>query len=138
MRIKHIVSCVAAAAVVAAVVAAPPSTIARAAQAAPSAQAPAAAAAAAPQGDAEKGKKIFNTVGCYECHGREGQGSAYTGPRLGPNPLPWAALSKYVRSPKGEMPPYKAQVLPDSDLADIYAFLRSRPRPVSIDSYLEP
>ena len=73
-----------------------------------------------------------------ECHGREGQGSAYTGPRLGPNPLPFAAFSKYVRSPKGEMPPFKAQILSDAALADIYAFLRSRPRGASIDAYFAP
>jgi ubiquinol-cytochrome c reductase cytochrome c subunit len=130
VRITHIVSSLVAAAIVVTL----SSATGHAAQAA---QPPAAAAAAAPQGDAEKGKKIFNTVGCYECHGREGQGSAYTGPRLGPNPLPWPALSKYVRSPKGEMPPYKPQVLPDSDLADIYAFLRSRPRPVPVDAFLD-
>jgi ubiquinol-cytochrome c reductase cytochrome c subunit len=107
--------------------------------AAVAAQAPVAPAGpAAPQGDPDKGKATFARVGCYECHGREAQGSPYTGPRLGPNPIPWAALSKYVRSPKGDMPPYKPQVLPDSDLADIYAFLRTRARPASIDSYFEP
>ena len=133
MKIQTIASVAAATAIVLAL----SSMSGRAAQQPPPAPA-APAAAPAPVGDAEKGKQIFNTVGCYECHGREGQGSAYTGPRLGPNPLPFAAFSKYVRSPKGEMPPFKAQVLPDAVLADIYAFLRSRPRGASIDAYFAP
>jgi hypothetical protein len=29
----------------------------------------------------------------------------------------------------GEMPPYTAKVVSDQDLADIYAFLQSLPRP---------
>lgn len=117
-----------------AVAAAPPPQGTPAAPAA----AQASASPAAPQGDAERGKKVFAKVGCYQCHGWEGQGSTITGPRIAPNPLPFAALSKYVRSPKGDMPPFKPQILPDSDLADIYAFLRTRARGVSIDSYFEP
>jgi mono/diheme cytochrome c family protein len=31
---------------------------------------------AAAAGNAETGKKIFTKAGCYECHGREGQGAA--------------------------------------------------------------
>lgn len=108
------------------------------AAATPQETAAAPASPAAPQGDAEKGKKLFAKVGCYQCHGWEGQGSTITGPRIAPNPLPFAALSKYVRSPKGDMPPFKPQILSDSELADIYAFLRTRARGVSIDSYFEP
>src|SRR5579872_4020673 len=81
---------------------------------------------AAPAGNAENGKKLFAADGCYQCHGYEAQGSSATGPRLGPNPLPYAQLSKYVRAPTGQMPPYTTKVLPDNELADIYAFLRSR------------
>jgi mono/diheme cytochrome c family protein len=83
----------------------------------------------APAGNAENGKKIFNKNGCYECHGREGQGSVMTGPRIAPDPVPFDVLSRYVRKPTGEMPPYTAKVVSDQDLADIYAFLQSRPHP---------
>ena len=39
----------------------------------------------APAGNSETGKKIFTKDGCYECHGREGQGAAQgAGPRIGP------------------------------------------------------
>jgi hypothetical protein len=34
-----------------------------------------------------------------------------------------------VRKPTGEMPPYTAKVVSDQELADIYAFLKSRPHP---------
>lgn len=99
------------------------SAVAPAATRAPSPQ------ASAPAGNAENGKKLFTKYGCSECHGGEGQGSI-TGPRLGPNPLPLPAFVRYVRAPRGEMPPYTDKLLTlQQDLADIHAFLTSRPRP---------
>jgi mono/diheme cytochrome c family protein len=95
------------------------------------AQAPAAAATTAPAGDAEEGKKLFTSRGCYQCHGYEAQGSTATGPRLGPRPIPFAALSKYVRQPTGQMPPYSTTLVSDAELANIYAFLQSRPAPAA-------
>src|SRR5262245_25621814 len=74
---------------------------------------------AAPPGSAEEGKKLFVADGCYQCHGYEAQGSSATGPRLGPRPIAFAAFSRYVRQPTGQMPPYTAKVLPDTDLANI-------------------
>ena len=82
-----------------------------------------------PAGNAENGKRIFNKIGCYECHGREGQGSTMGGPRIAPDPIPFDALARYLRKPTGEMPPYTAKVVSDQELADIYAFLQSRPHP---------
>jgi ubiquinol-cytochrome c reductase cytochrome c subunit len=84
--------------------------------------------AAAP-GNAENGKRLFASYGCYECHGREGQGSVGTGPRLAPDPISFEAFTSYVRKPKREMPPYTAKVVSEQDLTDIYAFLASRPHP---------
>jgi len=86
-------------------------------------------ASATPSGNAENGKRIFNKNGCYECHGREGQGSTMTGPRIAPDPVPFEVLASYVRKPSGEMPPYTAKAVSDQELADIYAFLQSRPHP---------
>jgi mono/diheme cytochrome c family protein len=85
--------------------------------------------ARAPVGNMENGKRLFVKYGCYECHGREAQGSTGTGPRLGPDPAPLSALVSYVRNPTGEMPPYTEKVVSDQDLADIYAFLESLPHP---------
>ncbi len=95
--------------------------------AAQAAQTPAAATAQAPAGDAGNGRKLFVSFGCYQCHGYEAQGSTATGPRLGPRPIPYASLSRYVRRPTGQMPPYTAKVVSDANLADIYAFLQSLP-----------
>jgi ubiquinol-cytochrome c reductase cytochrome c subunit len=86
-------------------------------------------AANAPAGNAENGKLIFMKDGCYQCHGREGQGSNMSGPRIAPNPPPLEVILGYVRKPSGEMPPYTAKVISDQELTDIYAYLVSRPHP---------
>jgi len=84
--------------------------------------------AAARTGNADNGKKLFVKYGCYECHGREGQGGVAFGPRLAPDPMPYAAFLRYVRAPRGEMPPYSDKLITsEQDLADIHAFLASRP-----------
>ena len=87
-----------------------------------------AAQAAAPQGDAASGKKLFETIGCWQCHGLQGQGGR-EGPRIAdPVPLAWPAFQAWVRTTSGDMPPYTDKVLPDKGLADIYAHLQSIPK----------
>jgi mono/diheme cytochrome c family protein len=84
---------------------------------------------APPAGNAEAGKKIYTKDGCYECHGREGQGAAQaSGPRIGPPQRFIRPFIKYVRQPTGQMPPFTAEVISDQELADIYAYLQSRPK----------
>jgi mono/diheme cytochrome c family protein len=86
------------------------------------------AAQAAPQGDAAKGKANFERVGCYQCHGHQGQGGR-EGPRIAdPVPLAWPALQAWVRTTSGDMPPYTPKVLSDAELIDIYAYLQSVPK----------
>ena len=96
-----------------------------------SAQTPAPQPNAAPAGNAEAGKKLFVSYGCYQCHGYEAQGSNATGPRLGPRPIAFTAFSRYVRQPTGQMPPYTAKVVSDADLTNIYAFVSSRLAPAA-------
>jgi mono/diheme cytochrome c family protein len=85
---------------------------------------------ATPAGNAQNGKKLFDANGCYECHGHLGQGAAQTGAaRIGPPQLSFEGFQSYVRSPKNNMPPYTAKAIPDQDLADIYAYLKSIPMP---------
>ena len=76
---------------------------------------------------AEKGKALFMKFGCWQCHGTQGQG-AISGPKLAPNPLPFDALSAFVRTTSRGMPPYRENVLSNDDLADIYAYLQSVPK----------
>jgi mono/diheme cytochrome c family protein len=88
----------------------------------------------APAGNAKNGKSVYTADGCYECHGREAQGGAGTGPKLGPSPLPYSVFTFRVRSPRDQMPPYTSKVLSDTELADIYAFVQSVPQPPKADS----
>ena len=102
------------------------------------AQAPDRPANAAPAGNADAGKKLYVSVGCYQCHGYEAQGSNATGPRLGPRPMAFATFSRYVRQPTGQMPLYTVKVVSDSDMANIYAFVQSRPAPAKEIPLLKP
>src|SRR6185503_13617883 len=88
----------------------------------------------APKGNAEAGKVLFDKIGCYQCHGHEGQGSPATGPRLNQNPITYTRFVAYIRKPTGEMPPYTAKVVSDQQAADIFAFLQSLPKPPAVES----
>jgi mono/diheme cytochrome c family protein len=88
----------------------------------------------APAGNAKNGRTVYTADGCYECHGREAQGGAGTGPKLGPAPLPYPVFAFQVRTPRDQMPPYTSKVLSDAELADIYAFVQSLPQPPKVDS----
>ena len=76
---------------------------------------------------AENGKQVFMRAGCWQCHGTVGQGGA-AGPKLAPDPLPFDALSSFVRTTNRQMPAYREEVLSDADLADLYAYLNSIPQ----------
>jgi mono/diheme cytochrome c family protein len=82
-----------------------------------------------PAGDVANGRRLYVAVGCYECHGRVGQGGAYTGPApvLAKTALPVEAFVAFIREPPYDMPAYVASVLPDQAAADIYAYLQSLP-----------
>ncbi len=95
---------------------------------------PAAGQSFANAGNGENGKKLYIADGCYECHGLQGQGGSSApvgsyGPRLAPPKLPVEAIRAYVRHPSGGMPPYTPKVLSDSQIDDIYAFLKAIPAP---------
>jgi mono/diheme cytochrome c family protein len=91
---------------------------------------PPAKASAAPAGNAQNGKRIFESYGCYQCHDHDAHGGA--GARLAPNPIAFERFSRYVRHPTGDMPPYTAKVVSDQELADIYAFLETIPAPPAV------
>jgi len=89
--------------------------------------------AAPPAGDVERGKTLFVKNGCYQCHNYEGHGGP-AGARIAPNPPPFRGFVNYVRAPRGDMPPYTVKVMSEQDLADVHAYLRSRPRPRDVSS----
>jgi mono/diheme cytochrome c family protein len=81
-------------------------------------------------GDVANGKRIFMRNGCYQCHGTVGQGGL-AGPRLAQTKLNVAGFTAYVRNPApGSMPPFRAKVMSDQELADVYAYVQSVPPPV--------
>jgi mono/diheme cytochrome c family protein len=83
----------------------------------------------APAGNGNRGKALYEQVGCYACHGLAGQGAQATGPRLSRTQLPLVAFVAVLRRPLKQMPPYEAAVLSDQDAADIYAYVRQMPAP---------
>ncbi len=83
----------------------------------------------APAGDVASGAQLYAADGCYECHGRAGQGARPTGPRLARTQMPFDAFTQQLRHPSDEMPPYTQIVLSDKDAADLYAYLESVPAP---------
>ena len=97
--------------------------------------APATWAQDASKGDATNGRKMYLADGCYQCHGRVGQGGLMTGsaPILAQTRLPFAAFKRQVRNPVNDMPAYPEALLLDKDLIDIFAFLQALPgrRPLS-------
>ena len=90
--------------------------------------------AALADGDAQKGKVAFVQHGCWQCHDFAGEGSVATsnGKVIARTQLPLDAFMSFVRTTNGQMPPYRAPVLSDDDLGDIYAYLQSLPAPKAV------
>ena len=78
---------------------------------------------------AARGKQTYMRVGCYGCHGTQGQGSG-SGTKLAPDPLPAEAIAQFIRAQQVFMPSYSEKILSDAEVADIAAYLRSiKPSP---------
>lgn len=86
------------------------------------------ASSALAAGDAERGKQLMGQIGCWQCHGYEGQGGA-AGPRIANTQLPEDGLIAFVHSTNSAMPPFSEKIVSDQQLSDIYAYLQSRPKP---------
>jgi len=79
------------------------------------------------EGDAVAGKELFLKNFCWSCHGYGGAG-AVTGPRLAQTQFTSEGFIAFIRDP-GRMPPYRVEVLSDSEAADIFAYIRTFPAP---------
>jgi mono/diheme cytochrome c family protein len=80
-------------------------------------------------GDAANGQRIYLADGCFECHGRAGQGGAFRGPvpSIARVEMPAESFVAFLRDAPNDMPTYSANVLSDKEATDIYAFLQSLP-----------
>jgi len=92
--------------------------------------APSRAATARPAGDPQNGKKVFDKLGCFRCHGSAGEGMPQAGkesgtPKIAPTPLSLRDFVRSIRAPKGQMPPFSPKQVTDAELSDVYAFLQS-------------
>ena len=89
--------------------------------------APAIAQSGTPADDVQTGRQLFQSKGCYSCHGFVGQGS-----REGPRLTPVIALPAFVaqlRTPRAIMPPYEEALVSDRQAAEIHAYLENLPKP---------
>jgi mono/diheme cytochrome c family protein len=86
-----------------------------------------------PPGDPVNGKRLYLADGCFECHGRAGQGGRfnYPTPALADIALPVESFISFLREAPNDMPSFSTDVLSDKDAADIHAFLSSLPGPKS-------
>ena len=86
-------------------------------------------------GNADSGKRLYTSAGCLLCHNGEGQGGG-PGPALAPHPnmIAFAAFVRQCRQPSNNMPPYTSKVLSDQQIADIYAYLATIPKPPDVNS----
>ena len=85
------------------------------------------------EGDAvERGRAEFVEVGCYQCHGYQGQGGA--GPRLAPDPISLENFVRIVRRPPNVMPAYSPAVVSEDQLERMHAYLESIPQPPDVST----
>ncbi len=84
--------------------------------------------------NAQNGRRLFEVKACYECHGWRGQGGL-AGPRLAQTKLTLQGFRNILRNPPpSQMPPFRAAVLTDAEVADLFAYIQSIPPPAPAES----
>jgi len=81
----------------------------------------------------DRGKKDYVEMGCYQCHGYQGQGGR-AGSRIAPKPLSLEAFTRLVRRPLNVMPAYSPKVLSDEKLKRIHEYMKSIPEPPEVST----
>ena len=79
----------------------------------------------APSSDAARGKTIYMRDACYTCHGTTGASTSFVGPKLAHAGLTASSIMRQLRHPQAQMPAYTEKVLPDSDVADLVAYIQT-------------
>ena len=80
------------------------------------------------QGNAEAGKKLWESVDarCRDCHGTQGEGAF--GPDLAGRQLSIGQFTRAVRTPWGVMPTFPETQYSDQDLVNFYTYLSGLPK----------
>jgi mono/diheme cytochrome c family protein len=79
----------------------------------------------APAGNVARGKVIYMRDACYTCHGTTGASTSFVGPKLAHAGLTPSQILRQLHHPQAQMPAYTEKVLPDSDAADLIAYVLS-------------
>ena len=74
-------------------------------------------------GDAARGKEFYMRYACYTCHGTTGASTSFVGPKLAHAGLTANQIMRQLRHPQAQMPAYTEKVLPDSEAADLIAYI---------------
>ncbi|MSP12270.1 MAG: c-type cytochrome [Chloroflexi bacterium] len=86
-------------------------------------------AAAAPPTDAVAGKTTWDAKACKSCHGTNGEGK-YAGPLAGTTRTVDEVLAQ-VRNPRSMMPLFKTDKVTDTEIKDMYDYLKTLTKPAS-------
>jgi mono/diheme cytochrome c family protein len=84
-----------------------------------------ASASAQSSPDAARGKQFYMRYACYTCHGSTGASTSFVGPKLAHAGLTANQIIRQLRRPQAQMPAYTEKVLPDSEAADLAAYVLS-------------
>jgi mono/diheme cytochrome c family protein len=79
------------------------------------------------QGDPQAGASLWRARYCGNCHGSQAEG-AYGPDLAGGRGLTFEQVKRAIRRPWGVMPAYAETQLSDQQIADVLAFLQSRPK----------
>jgi mono/diheme cytochrome c family protein len=71
------------------------------------------------------GYRDYVEMGCWQCHGFQGQGG--NSPQLASPLIPYVGFANQVRRPRNIMPAYSPNVLSEQKLRSIYSYLQNVP-----------
>ncbi|MGY8814348.1 MAG: c-type cytochrome [Gammaproteobacteria bacterium] len=71
------------------------------------------------------GYQDYVEMGCFQCHGFQGQGA--NSPKLVAPVIPYDGFANQVRRPRNTMPAYSPNVLSEAKLRSIYSYLQNVP-----------
>ncbi|MES2255741.1 MAG: cytochrome c [Pseudomonadota bacterium] len=75
-----------------------------------------------------RGKEFYMRYACYTCHGTTGASTSFVGPKLAHAGLTANQIIRQLRRPQAQMPAYTEKVLPDTEAADLAAYVLSLSR----------